>query len=588
MLFQFLYHVTLAQEKLKEYFPNGKLKSEGKVLNKLKAGVWTFYYDNGYIQSSGNYLRDSMNGKWEFYYDNGQLMGKANYKMSSGLNKGKSGIPLDGRDGYFISYYPNGKIWQEQKWLHGEYNGAFISHREDGSFDFTGFYAQGLKDSSWTYYYDSGIKKLEESYYQNKLHGVSRSFNKKGKLEKELHYKSGEPDGYYAEYYNDGVTKKKEGNYSTAIIESTTGVYRDGKVETKKTYGNKSKAEGVWKEWYSNGNLKSQGEYRNGMKFGLWTTWYINGNKQTEGKYRDDSEDGLWTGWYSNGELKGIGNYYNSDRVGKWLMCDMDCGWVEEEFDRSGKPINISEAFYPDGKKKFVKIYDAKLTKSSFPSDEYLLSAWDKYGNQTLKKGKGYMIEYFDFANGKVYKNTNYQNGILDGFTCEYFKNGFIYSVDFNNPHSAIGGTEYPRFGWRLRDKDFSNEKSRNEYLKLITKNFNEIKWERQQDDFFSSIISNDTSINFSKGDTLFYNFIYWQPDGHCLESSLHNRPEKIVVSTYKDDLFIKALQLIKPGQEILFKFPNELLNKSSFLPHLTDVDGIIVYLTLVNKKSDD
>ena len=37
---------------------------------------------------------------------------------------------------------------------------------------------------------------------------------------------------------------------------------------------------------------------------GLYTNWYDNGQKRDELTYKDGKKDGLWTWWYENGQKK--------------------------------------------------------------------------------------------------------------------------------------------------------------------------------------------------------------------------------------------------------------------------------------------
>ncbi len=67
------------------------------------------------------------------------------------------------------------------------------------------------------------------------------------------------------------------------------GLYRDGKRE------------GMWMEWYTNGNKQKEGKYRNGKKEEMWTMWYPNEQIWSEISYRDGKKY-KWHGvWVQNG-----------------------------------------------------------------------------------------------------------------------------------------------------------------------------------------------------------------------------------------------------------------------------------------------
>jgi len=122
--------------------------------------------------------------------------------------------------------------------------------------------------------------------------------------------------------------------------------------------------DGIWTEWYDNGQKKSEGEYLLGMRVGLWTEWHDNGQKATETEYVDGVEEGRRTrwlksgqiereaifragkrhghsrDWHSNGQLQAEGDYANGKRVGRWQFWNAD-GTVDSA--RTGE--------YADGKR---------------------------------------------------------------------------------------------------------------------------------------------------------------------------------------------------------------------------------------------
>jgi hypothetical protein len=66
----------------------------------------------------------------------------------------------------------------------------------------------------------------------------------------------------------------------------------------------KVKKEGVYTEWYKNGNLKEQGTYLNGLKEGKYQQWYDNGNLLSEYYLLAGKEEGLVSIYYDTGQLK--------------------------------------------------------------------------------------------------------------------------------------------------------------------------------------------------------------------------------------------------------------------------------------------
>ena len=71
---------------------------------------------------------------------------------------------------------------------------------------------------------------------------------------------------------------------------------------------------GKIKEYYSNGNLYSEGEYLNGKKHGKGKSYYTNGNIAFEGEYLNGKRNGKGKEYDKVGTLKFVGEYLNDER----------------------------------------------------------------------------------------------------------------------------------------------------------------------------------------------------------------------------------------------------------------------------------
>ena len=80
---------------------------------------------------------------------------------------------------------------------------------------------------------------------------------------------------------------------------------------------------GVVKSYYDNGNLKLEGNFKDGKYEGLGKGYYENGNLKVEGNFKDGKEEGLEKRYYENGNLKGEINYKDGKAVSGY-MYDID------------------------------------------------------------------------------------------------------------------------------------------------------------------------------------------------------------------------------------------------------------------------
>jgi antitoxin component YwqK of YwqJK toxin-antitoxin module len=60
--------------------------------------------------------------------------------------------------------------------------------------------------------------------------------------------------------------------------------------------------QGLWEEYWDNGNLQSKGSYVNGLKEGYWE-YYEDGNLISKGLYKEGNKEGIWEYYNKDGSL---------------------------------------------------------------------------------------------------------------------------------------------------------------------------------------------------------------------------------------------------------------------------------------------
>lgn len=231
----------------KEYYEDGTLKGEGKVLYKIvmnkpkrvKQQKWTYYFQGktAVKMSEGNYLNDKQDGKWIFFYPDGKPKQEGAY--TEGLNTGE-----------WKSYYPTGELF---------WTGIFvIAQRKD---DISG-----------------EMKKVAF------LEGKRITYFKDGKVQMEEEYKEDKKNGRTQIYYSKGNPKE-------------ISMFKDGKKS------------GALNEWFENGKKKTDGFFTDDLKTGSWKMFYDNGQMMMEGRFTEDKTDGLWKTYSREGLLMKEGKY---------------------------------------------------------------------------------------------------------------------------------------------------------------------------------------------------------------------------------------------------------------------------------------
>ncbi len=171
-----------------------------------------------------------------YFNASGDVMGESNYKILESKNKS---IP----DGVQKSYYYDGQLEEESR------------------------YVQGKKDGVWKWYYENGQLGQESRYVQGPRDGVWKWYYENGKLQNEETYSYRSRNGWLKSYYENGQLKAEGGLVQDLFKSLITGI-----VEGK------AKKNGVWKRYYENGQLEQEETYSEGNIIGKPKSFDENGN----------------------------------------------------------------------------------------------------------------------------------------------------------------------------------------------------------------------------------------------------------------------------------------------------------------------
>ena len=152
------------------------------------------------------------------------------------------------------------------------------------------------KNSSGQYFLKGEIK-------NGKRHGKMTIWQKNGLIDGELYFKDGEAvgDTIYEYYYSTDQIKSVENN-KLVIKDGIQSYMKDGK----------------WTEWYENGQIESESNWKDGKEYGKETWWDENGQIRVEINWKDGKSN--QTGWYENGqkEFQANLNKNNDGEVTFW------------------------------------------------------------------------------------------------------------------------------------------------------------------------------------------------------------------------------------------------------------------------------
>lgn len=179
-----------------------------------------------------------------------------------------------------VTRYPNGKVrerWHERTVGPNRVirDGAFESFYPDGAQQTVGEYSSGDSVGRWQELYLNGGMKYEKSYSERgKLKGKSILWMPSGDtLDLETFDGFGEVDGRHAFFWRDNGEIREEGDH------------RNGKRH------------GVWRRWYRNGQIEYQREYDQGRAVGTWSEFGIDGQLASRREFLRDLPAELLAVW---------------------------------------------------------------------------------------------------------------------------------------------------------------------------------------------------------------------------------------------------------------------------------------------------
>ncbi|NBU21162.1 toxin-antitoxin system YwqK family antitoxin, partial [bacterium] len=232
-------------------------------LNGKKNGPFQYADEKtGIVVASGEFLDDSLHNTVKGYYLNGVTQYIKHY------NRGV-------RNGEAISFYDNGKTEQIATFVNDLPHGPVIAFYPDSVLRYIKEYNMGVPHGRFYLFHRNGCA-ASEDYYKNGQHdSISRVWDAVScNLISEASWSNGKKQGAFIQYNAFGDTLRIE-NYYNGTLE---GRY----VELREVPNSATKRIEL--------KIESEGNYRDGLKFGPWKHGMVSHYQQREGTYDDDGE----------------------------------------------------------------------------------------------------------------------------------------------------------------------------------------------------------------------------------------------------------------------------------------------------------
>jgi antitoxin component YwqK of YwqJK toxin-antitoxin module len=158
-------------------------------------------------------------------------------------------------------------------------NGPHKEFFSNGQLYVEGAFDKGKAIGKWVFHHENGKVAKEVTYKAGRPDGEVKLFNEEGKLVARREYAAGNRNGVWETYSDDGEQKLREENY------------KDGK------------ANGAFRTWYTNGQLRQETQFVDGKLEGLATEWTRVGDKRAEVNFKNGLKDGVSRLWQADGKV---------------------------------------------------------------------------------------------------------------------------------------------------------------------------------------------------------------------------------------------------------------------------------------------
>lgn len=461
----------------KEYYFSGKPKA---ILNYVKGdldGEQTYYHENGKIEKKNTYIKNKIEGKSEEFYEDGKIYCETIYEKGrlreitfyddkgvaysnttskrgdatlifydyAGLKTSEGYFNKDGyRSGKTTFFYSNGKIKSEEEYKNGDLQGLRTIYYKDGSKKSEVNYVADKEEGYYVFYNKNQTIK-EEGFFEDGLkQGEFKFYNNLGVLEKKVFYLDDEETGFIEYYHPTGKIDYEEqminGWYTRTVQYDTLGniieeqyfpkgegsfTFKHYNGKTKSTCKVKSNAlDGIYKYYYSTGQLEIERYYKNGFADSVYKSYYINGKLKISGNFVLNDRHGVWKTYSENGKVTNEDNYEYGNLKGLSKVYHEFDGSIQKEIEYKEGDIHGSYKQYGEGGNLAYVLYfeDGYLKSYAYEGkDGKLIKPIE------IKNATGKIVSYY--KNGTKSAEIDYEDNTIHGKRNIYFSTGKPYII---------------------------------------------------------------------------------------------------------------------------------------------------------------
>ncbi len=265
---------------------------------------------------SGNF---SNHGPWEAFDLKGNSVAAGVFKR--GVMQGQWRRQHASREGGLFATEPfnlfQGPYLSVANFKDGKLDGIWTIYDRFRSKIFEITYTKGVRNGTATWWYPNRAKMREATFKDGLLNGMILGWDDAEKLTRREEYVDGRRIVRNVTFYRPKIPKQEEFYLDSKLEPEGEDNWWDAKPTPYLPRGSKVQNGGA-AQWYENGQLKHQGQFKEGQPVGRFVWWHANGNKSIQGLYVEGMKNRTWTWWHPNGMKKTEGAYKDDQAIGVW------------------------------------------------------------------------------------------------------------------------------------------------------------------------------------------------------------------------------------------------------------------------------
>lgn len=299
----------------------------------------------------------------------------------------------------------------------------------------------------------SGNKIVMKTFYENKKvkevivlknqikHGKQKKYYDNGVLQSLIEYNNGKLCGKYLTYNRDGNPIEIKSYSCKNSRSQLQGKYLEyeGNVLLKKGYFKDSLMHGTWVQYYPNGILKSENNYKNGELVGEQKYYNNKGNlnyknsliESTEKGKKISVKHGAFVTYHNNGNLSQEGNYEYDKKSGLWREYNPSGLLYREIFYKNGKIHGQNNLYTSAGKPELISEFYEEIEIEGIKLNNVYHGLREKYKNngkidskEVYHYGKKEGTWESFHTNGVLSQSNTYKNNLQTGVSLAFDEDG--------------------------------------------------------------------------------------------------------------------------------------------------------------------